>query len=142
MERLYMTPPSQGQSRAHILCVDDDHQLVSVEKILLEYFGFNVTACTSGMEALETFRDQPDLVDLLISDLSMPQMSGLELAGEIRRLRPDLPIIFCSGDHDGIAEEVLDQFGVHTCLQKPIPAKDLARAAQQALEESPCTARA
>ena len=76
-----------------MLLVDDEEGIVKVEKQMLERFGFDVVATRSTLEALEIFRFQPDRFDLVITDLTMSGMTGIELAQELLKMRPHLPII-------------------------------------------------
>ncbi|NIA05981.1 MAG: PAS domain S-box protein, partial [Proteobacteria bacterium] len=86
--------PTGGE---RILFVDDAKDLADATKGILTYLGYRVTATTSSPEALALFRSQPDAFDLVITDQTMPEMTGVQLAGELLGVRPDLPIILCTG---------------------------------------------
>jgi CheY-like chemotaxis protein len=82
---------------AHVLFIDDDPALVRLGTLRLTRLGFEVTGCESAEEALELFRDHPVDFDVVVTDLSMPGMSGMELARQLLGLRPELPILLVSG---------------------------------------------
>ncbi|MFZ5453990.1 MAG: response regulator [Thermodesulfobacteriota bacterium] len=117
-----------------ILFVDDDPPVVEVAVTLLEHLGYLVTALTSSIEAWQVFRGDPQGFDLVITDLSMPLMSGLELAAELVELRPDVPIILCSGDSDPISPETAQQLGIREFLTKPANIVELTKAIRRALD--------
>ncbi len=82
---------------ASILLVDDEEMLTEVNSSILETLGYSVTACNSGAEALRTFSENPDIADLVITDMTMPGMTGLDLSAEIKKIRPAVPILLCTG---------------------------------------------
>ena len=128
-----VTPPLIPSSRAHILFVDDEKVLVDLAKEMLNYLGHEVVVRTSSVEALETFRTQPDKFDLVITDMTMPNMTGLDLATEMLEIRPHLPIILCTGFSENIFPERIHEFGIRELLMKPLLLNDLARALQEIL---------
>ncbi len=101
-----------------ILLVDDEESLVGMNREILEGIGYRATETTSSIKALEMFRAQPDRFDLVISDMTMPGMTGKELAIEILKIRPDIPIIFCTGFSDLITEESAKSIGIREFLMK------------------------
>ena len=117
-----------------ILLVDDEEQIVFMEKAMLERLGYQVTARTSSIEALEAFREQPDKFDLVITDMTMPNMTGDKLAGELMKIRSDIPIILCTGFSEKISREKADTLGIMGFLMKPIAVKDLAQTIREALD--------
>jgi CheY-like chemotaxis protein len=102
----------------HVLFVDDDPALVRLGALRLTRLGYQVTGCDSPEEALERFRDHPADFDALITDLSMPGMSGMELAREFLSLRPDLPILMVSGQFTPQDAAEARQIGVRCTLAK------------------------
>lgn len=119
-----------------ILFVDDEAPLARLAERTLERFGYTVVATTSSLEALATFRKSPDAFDLVITDQTMPHMTGDTLARELRRIRADIPIILCTGySHIFGADEAAAQ-GINAFLHKPLLAKDLADAIQQVCHPS------
>ena len=121
-----------------ILLVDDETQLTEMAKMALSEFGYQVTTFNSSLEALEAFRAQPQHFDLVITDLTMPQLTGIELAREIKRLRTDVPIILVTGFSEDAAWKKAKDAGIQGCLLKPIIVSDLAEAIRRALDHDDC----
>ena len=88
-------PLPTGHER--ILLIDDESAIVNMQSRQLTKLGYSVTTRTSGIEALELFRNKPDAFDLVITDMTMPRMTGDKLAIELIKIRPDIPVILCSG---------------------------------------------
>ncbi len=126
--------PARGQQE-RILFVDDEPSLVRIWKATLEQFGYRVTTCGDGRGALEVFRASPDAFDLVVTDQTMPEMTGDALVRELRRLRADIPIILCSGSSHGLTEETARSLGVEAFLTKPIARLDLCATIQRLLAE-------
>ena len=118
-----------------LLLVDDEKLLVDIGKEMLERYNYRVTPRTSSVEALELFKAKPDAFDLVITDMTMPNMSGLELAAEIRALRPNLPIILCTGFGDGITAAQSKAAGIKAFMLKPVPLNDLILTTRKVLDE-------
>jgi CheY-like chemotaxis protein len=125
------TPASAEPLR--VLLVDDDETVVYVGKGVLEGLGHRVTATCDGLEALERFRQEPDGFDLAILDELMPRMSGSQLAAELRRLRPRLPVVIASG-HGLPSGARFDSHNTFVYLSKPFEARDLVDAVGVALD--------
>ena len=119
----------------HVLFVDDEPMLVDIAKKMLESIGYQVTTRTSPIEALELFRLRPQAFDVVVTDLTMPQMTGDKLAKAIRGIRPDLPIILCTGFSASLNDQKAAQAGIRPLLHKPILKKDLAHALRKALDD-------
>ncbi len=119
-----------------VLFVDDEKLLVDIGQQMLERYGYRVTPRTSSIEALELFKAKPDQFDLVITDMTMPNMSGLELAAEIINLRPRIPIILCTGFSESItAAQALD-IGIKAFMLKPLSLPDLLRTTRSVLDEA------
>ena len=118
-----------------ILFVDDEAFLIEIASELLGNLGYRVEARNSGYDALEAFRAQPKKYDLLITDMAMPKMTGDTLAREIRKMRPDLPIIICSGFSEKISKEFLETLKIDAVLMKPATAQQLATTIRMALDK-------
>lgn len=103
-----------------ILLVDDDEVIVRMGRKILEKQGFRVTALTSSMEALHTFQKTPDNFDLIITDMTMPEMTGADLAKLIFAIRPGMPIILCTGYSEIINEEQAKSLGIRDYVMKPV----------------------
>jgi PAS domain S-box-containing protein len=117
-----------------ILLVDDEPPIVRMHGKMLEKMGYAVSVETASPAALETVRADPGAFDLVISDLSMPKMTGLQLAREIYALRPNLPVIICTGFQRDIPENPAERFGIRSVLIKPVRRAGLARAVRAALD--------
>ena len=120
--------------RERILFVDDEAALVDIGKQMLQSLGYHVVARTSSIEALEVFRTQPDQFDLLITDNSMPNMTGVELAKNIKRIRPDMPVILCTGFSETVSEEKVKALSITGFIMKPVIRENMARVIRHALE--------
>ncbi len=116
-----------------ILFVDDESSIAQMVKQQLEALGYAVESRTSSAEALELFQKKSKDFDLLITDMSMPEMTGVELIKEVRRFCPDLPVILCTGFSEQISEETAREMGISALLLKPVIRKDMAEAIRQAL---------
>jgi signal transduction histidine kinase/ActR/RegA family two-component response regulator len=124
---------TQGQER--ILLVDDEVQIAFMEQKILERLGYSVTAKTSSKEALQIFSEQPDNFDLVITDMTMPQMTGDKLAQELMRIKPDIPVILCTGFNEMITEEKALQLGIDKFVMKPVVKDELAATIRSVLDK-------
>ena len=118
-----------------ILFVDDDASMVNVVRYRLERMGYQVDARTSSVDALEVFRNHSSQFDLVISDMTMPQMTGDQLVKEILKVRPDIPTILCTGFSEKIDEEKAKKIGFHKYIEKPFDRRNLAMLVRQTLDE-------
>ncbi len=116
-----------------ILIVDDEEEILAMEKKMLERLGYQVTSLTDSMEALETFRANPHRFDLIITDMAMPNLSGDKLSIELIKLRPDIPILLCTGFSETISEEKAKLMGIKGFLTKPITRMDLSKKIREVL---------
>jgi PAS domain S-box-containing protein len=113
--------------RGRVLLVDDEEMVVGFMRELLEGWGLEVTAKGTGPDAHQVFADEPDRYDLVITDQTMPRMTGLELARELLAIRPELPVILYTGYADGVMDAQIDATGVRAMMRKPVePAQLLA----------------
>jgi PAS domain S-box-containing protein len=117
-----------------ILLVDDEEAILTMEKLMLERLGYQVTSRTSSLEALEAFRADPDKFDLIITDMAMPNMRGDKLSAELIKIRPDIPVLLCSGFSEVMSEKKATSLGIKGFLMKPIVMKDLAQKIREVLE--------
>ncbi|MGA9539008.1 MAG: response regulator [Desulfobacterales bacterium] len=124
--------PPTGNER--ILLVDDEEVLAAMGKQILEHLGYRVTVRTNSSDALNTFQSHPQDFDLVISDRTMPRMTGFELAEQIKTIRPDIPIILCTGYSDEIEVERAATQGISRMLMKPLGMNELADAVRSALD--------
>ncbi len=118
-----------------VLVVDDEPQIVEMIRLMLEGLGYRVTATVESSEALKHFRDAPDNFDLVITDMTMPGMTGLDLAGEIMAIRPEVPVILCTGFSAVVSAETAEAGGIRAFIMKPIIRKDLAKVIRKVLAE-------
>ena len=120
--------------RESILFVDDEKVLIDLGKALLERLGYRVETRASAIDALEAFRTAPRKYDLIICDMTMPKMTGDELAQKIKVIRPDIPIVLCSGFSERINAKAMAVIGVSAALMKPVTYSDLAKTVRMALD--------
>jgi len=119
--------------RLHVLFVEDEEVLALMQRRQLEHLGYQVTVHTSSPEALEDFRSRPDAFALLITDDTMPRMTGRVLAQEVLSIRPDLPVLMVSGGNSGDPQAIA-AIGIRGVLRKPHSAAELEGAIRRALE--------
>lgn len=115
-----------------ILVVDDDLEILQMVEKILERQGYTVKACNGSIEALELFSKKHKEIDLMVSDMLMPRMTGLQLSMEVRKIRSDLPIVLCTG-HSEVLENA-DTSGVCDVLRKPLSKQELLKAIQENLK--------
>jgi CheY-like chemotaxis protein len=118
-----------------ILFVDDEQNLTEVAQSLLESLGYKVTATTSSNEALEFFLKAPDRFDLVVTDMTMPEMMGDKLAQRMMEIRPDIPIILYTGYSEHITEKRAKSIGIREFILKPFEIKDMARIIRTVLDK-------
>lgn len=127
--------PGKPEKKSILLVDDETIILTSVSKVL-KILGYEVTPAGSGAEALILFSANPDAYDLVITDQTMPQMTGVELAAEITGIRPGVPVILCSGFSDAVSEKKLGNSGICELLPKPADMQELKSAIEKALNEA------
>ena len=132
-EEATITEEATAAGNEHVLFIDDEPMLVDIARRMLESIGFTVTTRTSPIEALELFRFRPQDFDVVVTDLTMPQMTGDKLAKAILDIRPDLPIILCTGFSESLNEKKAAKDGIRLLLHKPILRKDLAQGINKVL---------
>lgn len=127
-------PIPTGSER--ILFVDDEEDLVGMVQQMLKRLGYSVVAKTNSIEALEVFKRQPDQFSLVITDQTMPQMTGAGLAKELMNIRPDIPIILCTGFSEVINAEKARTLGIREFLMKPFAPREIAEVIRHVLDGS------
>lgn len=120
-----------------ILFVDDEKPISDAMDRTLSRLGYSVTSRTDGVDALKLFHENPGSFDLLITDLVMPHMSGLELSREVSIIRPDMPIILCTGYSDILDDEAINQAGIRHLTTKPLVISEMASIIREALDSRP-----
>ena len=118
-----------------ILLVDDEVPVVGMVKKMLQGLGYTVTTRTSSTEALEAFKADPNRFDLVVTDMTMPGMTGDQLTIEIKRIRPAIPVILCTGFSNRIDESRAAQIGIQGFVLKPILRKDIAETIRRVLDD-------
>ncbi|RJR48834.1 MAG: CHASE2 domain-containing protein [Desulfobacteraceae bacterium] len=126
-------PLMRGWER--ILLVDDEKPLLDMGKQLLEELGYQVDTESSSTEALIKFKNYPDRYDLIITDLTMPGMTGEKLAAEMMRIREDIPVILCSGYSERMSAKKAVAMGVRAYLLKPLNVRDLSNTIRVVLDD-------
>ena len=120
----------------HILLLDDDAAVAKMGSRLLESLGYCVTTQTSSLKALEVFRSGAASFDLVLTDMTMPQMTGDKLALELKNIRRDIPIILCSGYSKKIDDIDMSEIGIDTLITKPFRVSQLAQDIRKVLDEA------
>lgn len=123
-------PFTTGQGR--VLLVDDEEMLLQVGSDTLAFLGYEVVAKASGLEALDLFRNHPDDFDLVITDMAMPGLSGKDLASKILAVRPDIPVLLCTGFSHFIDEQQAEMLGIRAFIRKPYTIESLGQAIESA----------
>jgi PAS domain S-box-containing protein len=133
VESAQPAPIPRGTER--ILFVDDEAALAGIGQKILTQLGYEVLAKTSSVDALDTFRARPEHFDLVITDYTMPNMTGAELAGEILKIRADVPVVLCTGFSEMIDEEKAKKLGITEFVMKPFNMRTLAELCRRALDK-------
>ena len=133
-------PISDERTNSHptgtecILLVDDERSVVVLEKQILERLGYHVTECMSSVEALNSFKADPSAFDLVVSDMTMPHMTGDQLAAELMAVRPDIPVIICTGFSERLNKDKAAALGIKGFLMKPVIKSEMARMVRTVLD--------
>ena len=136
-ERVPETESATCQTgKEKILLVDDEDQIACLEALMLEKLGYTVTSHTSSADALKTFQSDPYAFDLVITDMTMPEMTGDHLASEILSIRPEMPVIICTGYSDRFTGDKVSNLGVRGLLMKPFDLPMMARVVREVLDEA------
>ena len=117
-----------------ILFVDDEDMLVEMNATRLRNLGHQVVGHTSGAEAVRTFEAKADQFDLVITDYAMPHMTGIDLAKKLREIRPDIPVILCSGFNETITPAMIAEAGIRAFTPKTVSRGELAEIIDRTLK--------
>jgi len=120
--------------KERILFVDDEEEICKMSHIILSGLGYNVTTRLCSMEALELFRSNPDAFDLIISDMTIPKMTGDILATRLKKIRPDIPIILCTGYSNKMKQKTAEDLGINAFTLKPVMKDKLATLIRDVLD--------
>jgi CheY-like chemotaxis protein len=118
----------------HILFIDDEEVLIDLAKSMLQKLGYRVETRTGPVEALEIFGAAPDKFDLVISDMTMPGMTGDTLASELMKIRSDIPVIICTGYSEKIDEQRAKDLGIKGLMMKPFTIRRLSKTVRDVLD--------
>ena len=124
------------QGQESVLLVDDEAVLLDVGEQLLNSLGYRVTAISSPVEALELFGKNPAAFDLVITDQTMPQLTGYELAQQLLKIRKDVPLILCTGYSDLVTAESASAGGIEAFVMKPLNRLAIAETIRKVLDKS------
>jgi CheY-like chemotaxis protein len=129
----YDLPIQTGKE--HILLIDDEEMLVELGQTMLERLGYQVTARTNSLDALSTFQNQPNVFDMVITDQTMPVMTGIELARRIMQIQPEISIILCTGYSNNAIKEKAKSMGIKAFAMKPLALESLAELIRNIFDE-------
>jgi len=127
--------PVMFSGTERVLFVDDEEMLVETAKDLLSLLGYRVTGTSNSQDALRRFRESGGAFDVLITDQTMPGMSGTDLAREVRSIRQDLPVILCTGFSDELNRERIAALGVKRVVMKPYRCNEIAEIIRNVIDE-------
>ncbi|MDM8537019.1 response regulator [Desulfobacterales bacterium HSG17] len=131
-ESINACPPPKGNEK--ILIVDDEERIINMLTQMLEKLGYYITAFNSSTDALENFRMHPDKFDLVITDMTMPGMTGDQLAQKMIKIRKDIPVILCTGFSEMVSQEIADSIGIREYIMKPVSQVKLAESIRRVLD--------
>jgi PAS domain S-box-containing protein len=118
-----------------LLFIDDEEMIVDIGKSMLESLGYHVIGRSAPGKALAMFQEEPDKFDLIVTDMTMPKMTGLDLAEKVQQIRRDIPIILCTGFGVNIHEEAVEKYGIEGIIFKPILMRDMAQTIRSVLDQ-------
>lgn len=118
----------------HILLVDDEAPIIYMEKQMLERLGYRIASFTSSTDALAAFKTDPLQFDLVVTDMNMPDVNGMQLAKKLIAVRPQIPIVICTGFSERINKENVSALGIKGLLMKPLVMSDLAHKIREVLD--------
>ena len=128
-----LSEPIQGGTEK-ILLIDDEEPVIRMEQKMLERLGYRVTIRTGSLDGLEAFKANPDYFDLVITDMTMPNMTGIQLAGEIKKIRSDIPVVLCTGFSYQINGEKSKALGIQGFVMKPVVTREMAQTIRKVLD--------
>ncbi len=125
--------PAGGTER--ILFVDDEETIADLGGRMLVQLGYHVTSMTESRKAIELFRAEPGAFDIVITDYTMPHLTGVDLAKEILQIRPDIPIVLCTGYSEMINDDIAKKRGISAFVMKPLSLRDVAKLIREVLDK-------
>ena len=130
-----ISKPPSGNGE-HVLIVDDEEGIANMEAVLLERLGYVSTTRVSSIEALEVFRAKPERFDVVVTDMTMPDLTGIQLSKRLLQIRPDIPIVLCTGYSEQVTLDKIRKIGIRELIFKPVLRKDIAVAIRKALNHN------
>lgn len=127
-------PVSQGSE--NIMLVDDEEDILKTLQAILERQGYKITAFTESLAAFQAFSEDPDFFNLIITDMTMPHMTGEQFATQVLKIRKNMPIILCTGFHERFTEDLALTLGIRKYLQKPVSTRELSGVIHGILDEN------
>jgi len=118
----------------HILFIDDEAPILNMSRQILESMGYRVSTCISSLEALNVFQNQKEIIDLVIADIDMPDLTGFNLTKKLFELKPEIPVVLCSGYSSKFHEQYAIEIGVRAYLTKPILMRELLKTIRTILD--------
>ena len=134
--RAMLDKDSLPKGEESILFVDDEASISKLTKKILESLNYSVIACNSSVQAFRIFKNAPEKFDLVMTDMAMPDMTGDILAAKIKKIRPDIPIILCTGFTRKIFEDEIENFCIDAYCLKPVSIQSLAKKVRRLLDET------
>lgn len=124
----------QPTKKKRILYVENDQALIKAVETILERYGYEVVITNWCTHAIRLLQSRPEFFDLVISDMNMPDMTGIELSQELMRIRPDIPVILCTGNSQDVTDELIKDAGIKEFILKPFYMGDLAKTVRKVLD--------
>ncbi len=121
--------------KERLLFIDDELSITKMGSRVLEDLGYNVTTRTDSLEALDLFKENPFDFDMVITDMTMPKLTGDKLAAELMKIRPDIPVILCTGYSKNVSDQFVSEIGIRALAYKPIVTEKLAKMVRKVLDE-------
>ena len=131
-----IAPPSKDSGNKHVMVIDDEPLLVKINQRRLEEIGYKVSVFTDSKKALAAFQEQPDRYDVLVTDQTMPGLTGMHLAQKAMELRPEIPIIMCTGHSETVSKGAALEAGIKKYVAKPLQSDELLSAVAEVLQEA------
>jgi CheY-like chemotaxis protein len=132
---MVVEPAPTGSER--VMLVDDEPELAALGREILERLGYQVVTKNNGIDALKEFKENPNAFDVVITDMTMPKMTGEKLARELINIRPQIAVILCTGFNDQINEKKARAIGIKAFLMKPLTVNQLAKTVRSVVEIKP-----
>ena len=123
------------QGKESILLIDDELSVLGVMQKILDRLGYKVTGKSDSLEALELFRKGPDAFNIVVTDMTMPNLSGVDLAQKMSIIKPGIPIVLCTGFNEKINQETAEENGISRLIMKPVTKGEIAEVLREVLDK-------